>query len=91
MSVYERAIEKFARTPAGYWFVRNVAPRVDPPLLRISGGRFSSVYPAPTMLLTTIGAKSGLPRTLPLLYVAEGAGAHSGVYTATEITDSEER
>ena len=72
MNIYERTLEKFARTPPGYWFVRNVAPRVDPPLLRISGGRFSSVYPAPVMLLTTTGAKSGLPRTLPLLYVAEG-------------------
>ena len=72
MSVYERALEKFARTPAGYWYVRNVAPRIDPPLLQLTGGRFSSVYPAPAMLLTTIGAKSGLPRTLPLLYAADG-------------------
>ena len=65
MNIYERTLEKFARTPPGYWFVRKVAPRVDPPLLRISGGRFSSVYPTPVMLLTTTGAKSGLPRTLP--------------------------
>ena len=72
MNIYERTLEKFARTPPGYWFVRKVAPRVDPPLLRISGGRFSSVYPTPVMLLTTTGAKSGLPRTLPLLYVADG-------------------
>ena len=71
MSIYERALEKFARTSAGYWFVRNVAPRVDPPLLRITGGRLSTVYPAPVMLLTTTGAKSGLPRTLPLLYLVD--------------------
>jgi deazaflavin-dependent oxidoreductase (nitroreductase family) len=32
----------------------------------------SSVYPTPVMLLTTTGAKSGLPRTLPLLYVTDG-------------------
>jgi deazaflavin-dependent oxidoreductase (nitroreductase family) len=72
MSLYERALERFARTSAGYWFVRTVAPRVDPPLLRITGGRISSVYPAPAMLLTTTGAKSGLRRQLPLLYAVDG-------------------
>jgi deazaflavin-dependent oxidoreductase (nitroreductase family) len=32
----------------------------------------SSVYPTPVMLLTTKGAKSGQPRTLPLLYLTDG-------------------
>ncbi|KRE26948.1 hypothetical protein ASG82_10650 [Mycobacterium sp. Soil538] len=72
MSVYERTLERFARTPLGYWYVTRLAPRIDPPLLRLSGGRFSSVYPVPVMLLTTIGAKTGLRRTLPLLYVVDG-------------------
>lgn len=72
MSVYERTLERFARTPLGYWYVTRLAPRVDPPLLRLSGGRVSSVYPVPVMLLTTIGAKTGLRRTLPLLYVVDG-------------------
>ncbi|MGH3675016.1 MAG: nitroreductase/quinone reductase family protein [Mycobacterium sp.] len=72
MSLYERAMEKFARTPVGYWFVRKVAPKIDPPLLRLTGGRVSSVYPTPVMLLTTTGAKTGQPRTLPLLYLTEG-------------------
>jgi deazaflavin-dependent oxidoreductase (nitroreductase family) len=72
MNIYERSLERFARTPPGYWFVRNVPPRVDPPLLRMTGGRFSTVYPAPAMLLTTTGAKSGRPRALPLLYAIDG-------------------
>lgn len=72
MNVYERMLERFARTSAGYWFVRRVAPVLDPPLLRMTGGRFSSVYPAPAMLLTTTGAKSGIDRTLPLLYAIDG-------------------
>lgn len=72
MSIYERTLERFARTSAGYWYVTRVAPKLDPPLLRISGGRVSSVYPVPVMLLTTTGAKSGLPRTLPLLYLSDG-------------------
>ena len=72
LSMYERAMESFARTPAGDWFLNRIAPRIDPPLLRLTGGRVSSVYPTPAMLLTTTGAKSGQPRTLPLLYIADG-------------------
>lgn len=72
MSVYERTLEKFARTPFGDWYIKRIAPRLDPPLLRLTGGRASSVYPVPVMLLTTTGAKTGLPRTLPLLYIVDG-------------------
>jgi deazaflavin-dependent oxidoreductase (nitroreductase family) len=72
MGVYERTLEKVARTPFGDWYMKKLAPRLDPPLLRLTGGRVSSVYPVPIMLLTTTGAKSGLPRTLPLLYVTDG-------------------
>ena len=52
--------------------MKRIAPRLDPPLLRLTGGRVSSVYPVPVMLLTTTGAKTGLPRTLPLLYLDDG-------------------
>ena len=64
LSMYQRTMENFARTPAGDWFVKRIAPRIDPTLLRLTGGRVSSVYPTPVMLLTTRGAKSGQPRTL---------------------------
>ena len=72
MSVYERTLEKVARTPVGDWYLKRIAPRLDPPLLRLTGGRVSSVYPVPVLLLTTTGAKTGLPRTLPLLYLDDG-------------------
>ena len=72
LNPYERVLETFARTGAGTWYLKRIAPRIDPPLLRLTGGRVSSVYPTPVMLLTTTGAKSGLPRTLPLLYVTDG-------------------
>jgi deazaflavin-dependent oxidoreductase (nitroreductase family) len=74
MGLYERTLEKFARTPVGYWYVKKIAPRIDPPLLRLSGGRLSSVYPVTLMLLTTTGAKTGQPRTLPLGYAKDGDG-----------------
>ncbi len=72
MSMYERTLEKFARTPVGDWYMKQIAPRLDPPLLHLTGGRVSSVYPVPVMLLTTTGAKSGQARTLPLLYLNDG-------------------
>ena len=72
MGLYERTLEKVARMPVGDWYLKRVAPRLDPPLLRLTGGRISSVYPVPVMLLTTTGAKTGQPRTLPLLYLTDG-------------------
>lgn len=72
MSVYERGLEAFGRSAIGDWYLKKVAPTLDPPLLRVTGGRVSSIYPVPVMLLTTTGAKSGLARTLPLLYIVDG-------------------
>ena len=72
MGLYERVLEAFGRSAVGNWYLKRVAPRIDPPLLRLTGGRVSSVYPVPVMLLTTTGAKTGQPRTLPLLYVTDG-------------------
>ena len=72
MGFYERTLERIARSPAGYWYLKRIAPRLDLPLLRLTGGRISSVYPATMLLLTTVGVKSGLPRTVPLLCVTDG-------------------
>jgi deazaflavin-dependent oxidoreductase (nitroreductase family) len=122
LSLYERALESFGRSAAGSWYLKRIAPRIDPPLLRATGGRVSSVYPTPVMLLTTTGAKSGQRRSIPVLYVTDGdrliliasnygkkshpawyrnlvahptaevlAGKRSGTYTASEITDPDER
>ena len=42
---------------------------------RISGGRIGARFRrgAPVLLLTTVGRKSGAPRTAPLLYLRDGA------------------
>lgn len=44
-------------------------------LYRLTGGRFvGRLTPtAPTLLLTTVGRKSGKARTVPLIYLAEGS------------------
>ena len=39
MSVYERALQALGRSGVGEWYLKRVAPRIDPPLLRLTGGR----------------------------------------------------
>ena len=74
LSPYMSGLTAFARTPAGTWYVRNISRLVDEPLLRLTGGRVSSLYPVPTMLLTTIGAKTGQSRAHALVYLVDHAG-----------------
>jgi deazaflavin-dependent oxidoreductase (nitroreductase family) len=43
------------------------------PLYRASGGRlFGRLDRAPVLLLTTVGRRSGRPRTAPVVYLADG-------------------
>ena len=49
------------------------ASKANTGLYRRSGGRFGAkLAGAPVCLLTTIGRKSGEPRTMPLLYLRDG-------------------
>jgi deazaflavin-dependent oxidoreductase (nitroreductase family) len=57
---------------AGTWYVRNISPRVDPPLHRLSRGRLSSIVATPVVMLTAKGARTGRPRTTPLIYFSDG-------------------
>ena len=62
-----------ASSRLGGWFFVNLAPHIDRVLLRVTGGRFSMTFGTlPTLILTTLGAKSGQPRTAPLAYLADG-------------------
>jgi deazaflavin-dependent oxidoreductase (nitroreductase family) len=62
-----------ASTRPGSWLVRTLTP-LDRRVLTRTRGKYTLLGPigAPTLLLTTIGAKSGLPRTSPLLYCRDG-------------------
>lgn len=47
--------------------------KLNIPLYRLSGGRIGGhIAKAPVLLLTTTGRKSGLPRTAPVVYLADG-------------------
>ena len=68
----QRATRWLAKTRFGGWMALNVANRVDPLLIRASGGRLKMPSGAPTVLLNHTGAKSGKKRTTPLLYFTDG-------------------
>jgi deazaflavin-dependent oxidoreductase (nitroreductase family) len=69
-----RPLVAFAATRFGAWSIKTIVP-LDRRVIVRSRGRYTLLGPigAPSLLLTTTGAKSGLPRTCPLLYCRDGA------------------
>jgi deazaflavin-dependent oxidoreductase (nitroreductase family) len=68
------AMTSIALSGPGTWFYSQVAARIDPWLARASGGRLSSTLGMlPLVLLTVRGARSGIERTVPLVYFTDGA------------------
>ena len=68
----ERLMRRFVMSRFGTWLAMTLSVRVDPALLRLSRGRFSTGVFFPVVLLTTIGRRSGEPRTVPLVYYTRG-------------------
>ena len=64
---------RFGSTKAGSRLIRALTP-ADRRLLTRTKGKYTILGPigAPTLLLTTTGAKSGQPRVSPLLYCRDG-------------------
>jgi deazaflavin-dependent oxidoreductase (nitroreductase family) len=71
-SVLERAMRRFVMSRIGTWIAMRVSTRLDPPMLRLTGGRVSTGVFFPVVLLTATGRKSGQPRTVPLVYFTQG-------------------
>jgi len=73
-SIYRRMMDKFLGSKLGAVLILKVASRIDPFLLRKTGGRLSTghLIGYPTLLLTTTGSKSGLPRSVTLLHAHDG-------------------
>jgi deazaflavin-dependent oxidoreductase (nitroreductase family) len=69
-SAFHRAMRRFAASGPGSWLFARVLHRIDRPVYRLSGGRYtlaSLVSGLPVVMLTTTGARSGQQRTLPVL------------------------
>jgi deazaflavin-dependent oxidoreductase (nitroreductase family) len=62
------AIARLSATRFGAWFSVNVAWKLDPFLLKLTGGRLSTAGPLAVALLKSRGARTGLPRRNATLY-----------------------
>jgi F420H(2)-dependent quinone reductase len=66
------ALCRFSATQAGAWLSVNVAWKVDPHLLKLTGGRLSTAWPVAAALLETRGARTGQRRRNATLYFHDG-------------------
>jgi deazaflavin-dependent oxidoreductase (nitroreductase family) len=69
---YFRTLEWLAKRRPVTWFLINVGNRVDPVLMRATGGRVRVAPGSPTVVLTHVGARSGKRRSTPLAYFTDG-------------------
>ena len=66
----QRVLRRFAGSGPGSWLFARVLHRIDRPVYRLTGGKqtFASLVSGiPVVMLTTRGARSGRPRTVPVL------------------------
>ena len=66
----QKAMRRLAASGPGSWLFARVLHRIDRPVYRLTRGRYtlaSLLSGLPVVLLTTTGARSGRPRTVPLL------------------------
>ena len=70
-----RAYVRFLGTQLAAWLSVRVVWRLDPWLMRASGGRLGMGLILPTALLETRGARSGLPRRNGVIYFHDGEQA----------------
>ena len=69
-NLFQRLLRRFAATGPGSWLFARTLHRIDRPVFRMTKGRHtfaSLVSGLPVVMLTTTGARSGQPRTVPLL------------------------
>jgi deazaflavin-dependent oxidoreductase (nitroreductase family) len=71
----QRRLQPILRTRASGWFLARMLHHLDRPVLRFSHGRrslTSLLAGLPVVTVTTIGAKSGQPRSVPLVVLPDG-------------------
>jgi deazaflavin-dependent oxidoreductase (nitroreductase family) len=72
---FQRSVQRIAATALGAKVFIHTAHHVDRVVLRVSGGRTTAVgltAGLPVLTLTTIGAKSGQLRSVPLVGIPDG-------------------
>jgi deazaflavin-dependent oxidoreductase (nitroreductase family) len=67
-----RAYARLVGTRAMGWLSRMVGWKIDPVLMKLSGGRLGTGLLLPTALLETRGARTGEPRRTAVIYFHDG-------------------
>jgi deazaflavin-dependent oxidoreductase (nitroreductase family) len=73
-SAFHKFTQSVAASKPGAWFLSRTLHHFDWLLLKLTGNRLtmtSLIAGLPIVIVTCKGAKSGLPRTLPLIYIAD--------------------
>ena len=73
----QRFIRRFAASGPGSWLFARVLHRIDRPVYKLTGRRHTLatlVSGLPVVMLTTTGARSGLPRTVPVVGLPSSEG-----------------
>jgi deazaflavin-dependent oxidoreductase (nitroreductase family) len=73
----QKLVRRFAASGPGSWLFVRVLHRIDRPIFRLTRGRYtlaSLLSGIPVVMLTTRGAKSGRPRTVPVLGIPFDGG-----------------
>jgi len=71
---FDKLAQAFARTRLGGWLFVNVFPVINRRLIPLTSSRLAVAVGQPMLLLHTRGARSGQPRSTPLLYTRHGRG-----------------
>jgi deazaflavin-dependent oxidoreductase (nitroreductase family) len=74
---FQRWLRRFAASGPGSWLFARILHHIDKPVHRLTKGRHtlaSLVSGLPVVMITTTGAKSGQPRTVPVLAVPVDEG-----------------
>ena len=73
----QRGVRRFASSGPGAWVFSRAAHHLDRPLYRASKGKYTVaalIAGLPILMLTTVGAKSGKRRTVPVLGLPTSEG-----------------
>jgi deazaflavin-dependent oxidoreductase (nitroreductase family) len=74
---FQRALRRVAASGPGAWLFARVLHRIDRPVYRLTRGRHTFatlVSGLPVVMLTTTGARSGQPRSVPVLGLPTAEG-----------------
>jgi deazaflavin-dependent oxidoreductase (nitroreductase family) len=72
LNAFERRLEQFAASRAGGWYFVKVANKIDKRLIPATDGRLSTAVGQQALVIEVVGAKSGVKRRVPLVYVTDG-------------------